>query len=98
MAPENKGRPDSSGLLAVLGIGGAMVLCCAAPLLLAAGAAGVLGGALRNGWLVLVAVGLAAAAVAGTVRRQSRRPRDSGSSTEGSFLNSEADAYDDRTV
>lgn len=61
MAPENKGRPDSSGLLAVLGIGGAMVLCCAAPLLLAAGAAGVLG-ALRSGWLILVAVGLVAAA------------------------------------
>jgi hypothetical protein len=82
MAQENKRRSDSSGLLAVLGIGAAMVLCCAGPVLVAAGAAGVLGAALRSGWLILVTVGLVAAAVAWTVRWR-RHLRGSGSSNGG---------------
>lgn len=92
MTSDPKGRSDSSGLLAVIGIGGAMVLCCAGPVLLAAGAAGVLGGALRSGWLILVAVGLVVAAVVLAVHRGRRGSRDSGSSAEGSILGPDGDS------
>ncbi len=72
MTPGSKGRPRSSGVLAVLAMGSALVLCCAAPVLFAAGAASVLGAALRNGWLILVTAGLVAVAATSAVRRGRR--------------------------
>ena len=69
MAPENTGDPDGTGVLAVVGLGFALVLCCAIPVLVAAS---VLAAALRSGWLLLVAAGLLAGAAASAVRCRRR--------------------------
>jgi hypothetical protein len=67
-------RPgDTTGVLAVIGLGAAVVLCCAGPVLIGAGALGVLGGALRSWWLIGAAVVLALSAAAYTTVRHARR-------------------------
>ncbi|MGH3907059.1 MAG: hypothetical protein ACRDTE_23210 [Pseudonocardiaceae bacterium] len=48
---------DKRGVLATIGVG--VVLCCAAPALIAAGALGVLGAWLRNPWVIGAAVAAA---------------------------------------
>jgi mercuric ion transport protein len=59
--------------MALAGIGAAVlvVVCCAAPALLAAGALGVLGGALRSPWVIVAAVVLAVGALTRLLRRRS---------------------------
>lgn len=42
---------DTRGLLAGLGIGAALILCCAGPVLIAAGALGALAGIFSSPWL-----------------------------------------------
>ena len=64
---------DTKGVLAVIGLGAAMVVCCAGPVLIGAGAAGVIGGALRSPWLIGAAVVLAVAAIVYTTMRQLAR-------------------------
>ncbi|WP_201409475.1 hypothetical protein [Mycobacterium paraintracellulare] len=68
------GRNSSgiAGVLVVVG-GAALVLCCAAPALIAAGALGVLGGALRSGWLIGAGVLMVLAAFSYALRRHARR-------------------------
>lgn len=73
------GRPDGSGPSGVLlGSGAAlfMVVCCAGPALIAAGALGALGGWLRSPWLIGAALTLLAAAVLWTMARR-RKGSDS---------------------
>lgn len=64
-----KSSPGIGGVL-VLGLVGLGVLCCAAPVLIAAGALGVLGAALHSGWLIPVAVLLVLATLAFTLARR----------------------------
>lgn len=47
-----------------------MVVCCAGPVLIAAGAFGVIGGWLRSPWLIGAALTLLAAAVLWTMARR----------------------------
>jgi hypothetical protein len=58
------------GVLAMIAVVGAAVLCCAGPVLIASGGLGVLGGALRNGWLIGAAVLLVVVGVGYTLRRR----------------------------
>jgi hypothetical protein len=70
---ESPGRPEESGPSGVLlgsGMGLFMVVCCAGPALIAAGALGVLGGWLRSVWVIGAAVVLLAAAVIWTMGRR----------------------------
>lgn len=70
-------RPDperwGSGTLCA-GIGAAvlMVICCAAPVLLAAGALGAVGAWLPNPWVIGTAVALVGAVTVSVLRRHSR--------------------------
>lgn len=50
---------DKRGVLTTISVGVVLVLCCAAPVLLAAGALGVLGAWLRNPWVIGAAVAAA---------------------------------------
>ncbi|GAA4888940.1 hypothetical protein H7X46_23280 [Pseudonocardia sp. C8] len=50
---------DKRGVLATIGLGVLLVLCCAVPALIAAGALGVLGAWLRNPWVIGAALGAA---------------------------------------
>jgi membrane protein implicated in regulation of membrane protease activity len=63
---------DTRGLAATLGIGALLLVCCAAPFLIAAGALGALGAWLGSPWVIAGAV-LAALAVIATVWRRHRR-------------------------
>ncbi|SKM30198.1 Mercuric transporter MerT [Mycobacteroides abscessus subsp. massiliense] len=71
----DSGRNSSgtAGALALLGVGAVLVLCCAAPALIAAGALGVLGGALRSGWLIGASVLVVLAALSYALHRHARR-------------------------
>lgn len=62
-------------VLAALGIGALLVVCCALPVLLAAGALGALGGMLGSPWLLAAAVALGLAAVTMAVSRHRRTLR-----------------------
>ncbi|WP_216207073.1 hypothetical protein [Amycolatopsis aidingensis] len=66
MATTNK-----RGVLTTLGLGAVLVLCCAAPALIAAGALGALGAWLGNPWVIGAA--LAAAVVIWRIHRRHRR-------------------------
>lgn len=66
---------DKRGLLATLGFGALLVVCCAAfPVLLAAGTLGALAGVLPSSWLLAVAGALVVAALVVTVIRHQRPP------------------------
>ncbi|WP_264961115.1 hypothetical protein [Mycobacterium kiyosense] len=58
--------------LGLVGVGALLVVCCAAPLLVAGGALGVLGGAFGNPWLIAAAAVVVLAAVGYTLRRRGR--------------------------
>lgn len=62
------------------GIGAAllMVICCAAPALVAAGALGALGAWLSNPWVIGAAIALAAAIVLSVLTGRSRRGQEDG--------------------
>ncbi len=64
---------NTRGPLAAVGVGAALVVCCALPLLLAAGALGALGGVLWNPWLLAGAAAVVVATLAVTVTRVRRR-------------------------
>ncbi|MDG4536651.1 hypothetical protein [Streptomyces sp. AV19] len=56
MRSGGRGRRGSGRVLALVGAGLVMAVCCAVPLLAAGGALGVVGGVLREWWLVAVGV------------------------------------------
>lgn len=64
---------DTRGMLATIGLGAAMLVCCALPLLLAAGALGALAGVLRSPWLLAAAAAVVAIALAVAVRHARSR-------------------------
>ncbi|MCP3818514.1 hypothetical protein NLX86_10405 [Streptomyces sp. A3M-1-3] len=68
----SRGRSGGVGLVAA---GLLMVLCCAGPLLVGAGALGAVGGALRNPWLISVAAVVAVMAVGYVLRCRAGRRR-----------------------
>jgi mercuric ion transport protein len=89
-------RHEQSGASrAGLALGGlVMVVCCAGPALVAAGALGVVGRLVGNPLVVLAAVAAATAAVVGVLRRPDRggdggcrppggQPQDTGASRTG---------------
>lgn len=61
-----------SWALGLVGVGAALLVCCAAPVLIASGTLGVLGGVLGNAWLIGAAVLLLLAAVGYTLHRRVR--------------------------
>lgn len=71
--PKDQGR---RGVLPVLGLILLPVLCCGLPLLIAAGAFGILGSVLGNPWVIAGAVALAAGLLVLAVRRQHASRRD----------------------
>ncbi|GAB2882993.1 hypothetical protein GCM10027074_59330 [Streptomyces deserti] len=73
--PPHQRDPDRSGPhMAVAGIGAAllMIVCCAAPALIAAGALAGIGAWISSPWVIAAAIVLAAAAVTVIVRRLTR--------------------------
>lgn len=62
-------------VLAALGLGALLVVCCALPVLLAAGTLGALGGLLGSPWLLAGAAVLAMAAAVVTMARHRRAAR-----------------------
>lgn len=68
---------DKRGVLATIGVGVLLVLCCAAPVLIAAGALGVLGAWLWSPWVIGAALG-AALVVAWQVWTRHRGRRSAG--------------------
>jgi hypothetical protein len=76
---------DKRGLLATVGFGALLVVCCAAfPVLLAAGTLGALGGVLSSPWLLAAAGALVVAALVVTVIRIRGRPAARGESPDAS--------------
>ncbi|NHD15728.1 MULTISPECIES: hypothetical protein [unclassified Actinopolyspora] len=74
---------DTRGLLAGLGIGAALILCCAGPVLIAAGALGALAGIFSSPWLWAAAGVALVSAVALTAARKrsaTHSPQDGSSS------------------
>lgn len=65
---------DKRGLLATVGVGALLILCCAAPALIAAGLLGGLGAWLDNPWVIAAAV-VAALVVVWQVWTRHRRGR-----------------------
>ena len=67
--PDRPGRPGGRG--AALGVGAVVlaVICCAGPILVAAGALGVLGGVLHNPLVLIAAAAVLTAGVLLTLRR-----------------------------
>lgn len=55
------------------GAGVLVVLCCAGPALIAAGALGAVGAWLANPWVIAIAVAIAATALVALLRRTSSR-------------------------
>ncbi|GDY33532.1 hypothetical protein [Gandjariella thermophila] len=66
-------RSGWGGGLAMVSLGLLMVLCCAGPALIAGGALGVLGGAVRNPWLIGAGALLVLGAVGYPLYRRARR-------------------------
>lgn len=74
---DRRGGKDGLGPLAGVGAVVALVICCAAPLLIAAGVFAGAGALLRSGWPFLLAGAAVTAAVAVTLwRRRDRRRAD----------------------
>ena len=73
MTSDDDNRSGLGGGLAMAGFGLLMVLCCASPVLIAGGALGVLGGAVRSPWLIAVGALVVLAALGYTLRRRARR-------------------------
>ncbi|QGK68716.1 hypothetical protein GIY23_03355 [Allosaccharopolyspora coralli] len=71
---------DTRGLLAGLGIGAALILCCAGPVLIAAGALGALAGILSSPWLWAAAGVLLLAALLTTMLRVRSHSHSAGAS------------------
>jgi hypothetical protein len=71
-------RSGARGALALLAAGLVLVLCCAGPLLVAGGALGAVGGALRNPWLITVGAVMALMAVAYALRCRAHRRHGAG--------------------
>lgn len=70
-SPRPGHEPSGTGMAAA-GIGAALVLiiCCAGPALIAAGALGAIGGFLGNPWMIAAAVLVLVTAVTAVVRRR----------------------------
>lgn len=75
---------DKRGVLATLGVGVLLVLCCAAPSLIAAGALGALGAWLRNPWVIGAAIA-AVLVLVWQVRTRDRRGDTTGSHSDRSY-------------
>ena len=71
---------DKRGLLATLGVGALLILCCAAPVLIAAGTLGALGGILSSPWLLAAGGALLLAALVATVLQVRGHSRSAGTS------------------
>jgi hypothetical protein len=67
-SPNSPNASNLGGPLAAVGVGLLMVVCCAGPVLLAAGGLSVLGAALHSPWLLVGAAALVLAVVGLTVR------------------------------
>lgn len=66
-------KSSSAGIVAMLGVAGLAVLCCAGPVLVAGGALSVIGGAVRSPWLIAAAAVLVVAGAGYTLARHRRR-------------------------
>lgn len=75
---------DKRGVLATLGVGAAMLVCCAAPVLLAASTLGALGGILTSPWLQAAGSALLLAALITTVARVRGHSRSTDDAPEAS--------------
>lgn len=62
-------RPDRHSFAAGVGIAVLMMLCCAGPVLIAAGALGAIGAALANPFVIAIGALVAVVAVVWAVRR-----------------------------
>ena len=71
--PNSSNLPHLGGPLAAVGVGLLMVVCCAGPVLLAAGGLSVLAAALHSLWLLVGAAVIVLAAAGLTVRRLASR-------------------------
>ncbi|MFF4500413.1 hypothetical protein [Streptomyces sp. NPDC001401] len=73
--PPRSGQEPSGRGVAAAGIGAALlvIVCCAGPVLVAAGALGALGGFLGNPWVITAAALLLVAAATAAVRRRTGR-------------------------
>jgi hypothetical protein len=74
-SPSPKDSTSTREVLAIVGGGLLVLVCCAGPALLAAGVLGAAGGVLRNPVLVAVAVLVVAVAVSALVLRRAGGPR-----------------------
>ena len=72
---DRPGRDGSGGPLPAIGIGVAILVCCAGPLLIAGGALGLLGAWVRDGWIAVLAGAAAVAVVAWITARRRCTPR-----------------------
>ncbi|MFC9543036.1 hypothetical protein ACFTXK_00060 [Streptomyces sp. NPDC056956] len=68
--PPRRGKETSGTVAAGIGATVLMIICCAGPALIAAGALAGIGGFLGNPWVITTAVVALAAAVAAVVRRR----------------------------
>lgn len=69
----NPGKDGGLGTLATIGIVALPVLCCALPVLIAAGALGAVGSVLGNPWVIGTGLAIALAVVAIPLRRRADR-------------------------
>src|SRR6266496_907593 len=82
--PNSSNASNLGGPLAAVGVGLLMVVCCAGPVLLAAGGLSVLGAALHHPWLLVGAAVLVLAAVGITIRLvRARRDHGGGGTSAG---------------
>lgn len=82
---------DKRGVLATFGVGVLLVLCCAAPALIAAGALGALGAWLRNPWMIGAALAAVLVVAWQVWTRHRRRHTSSGEQSGRSHLDGDND-------
>ncbi|MCK8438889.1 hypothetical protein G3I77_39700 [Streptomyces sp. D2-8] len=80
--PASGERSGPGGTAVAVGAGLQMVVCCAAPLLAAGGALGVVGGALSHGWLITVGAVILLAGAGCPLRCRVGRRRGAGRMTD----------------
>lgn len=76
--PASRERSEPRGAVALAVAALLMVVCCAGPLLLAAGALGAVGGELANPWLITLGAVVILAGTAYALRCRMRRRRGAG--------------------